>query len=306
MFNFKKPDVEVYISKNALNVIFDECDRYDLDETGGRIIGAYQKKGNKYKIEVQGIIEPGSQVTRSATIFIPDREHQAKIFRMVEEKYPAIEHLGSWHTHHMNGLTTLSSGDRATYQRTVNHHMHNTDFYYALLVIEKKHGSKERYVIRHYFLRRNDDNIYEIPDSKVHITDEPLVWPQTTTPAPDIAKTKARAEVKVKINEERAKDQEFFEEFHPNLKPLLSKKTNVFYWKGKLDLIGNTCLDALVIESDQDGAWVYSITAANDEGLPIAEILERYKDRAFKSARHAVLSIERDINRELYINRDRV
>ena len=42
-----------------------------------------------------------------------------------------IEHLGNWHTHHVNGYPNLSGGDVATYRRIVNHELHNLDFFYA-------------------------------------------------------------------------------------------------------------------------------------------------------------------------------
>lgn len=304
MFKPKKPEVNIYIPKGALDVVFDECDQYDFDETGGRLIGSYQKKGNKYTIEVSGIIDPGPSAMRTATSFFQDGDHQEKIFRLVEAKHPEIEHLGSWHTHHMNGLTTLSSGDRATYQRIVNHHMHNTDFFYALLVIEKRVGSQPRYVIKHYFLRRKDATIYEIPDSQVHIIDKPLVWPRVSKEErPSVSHPAQGTQIQVNANEERVKDQEFFAESYPGFKPLFSKNTNVFYWKGKLSLVDNTFIEVLVMENEQDNGWSYSITVANKDSFTF-DAVAGYKDRSFKSARQAVLNMEKDINRELYSKRE--
>jgi hypothetical protein len=297
MFGSKKLEVDIYIPKDALTVVFDECDQYDSDETGGRLIGSYQKKGNKYTIEVLGIIDPGPNASRSPTSFFQDGDYQEKIFRSVEEKYPQIEHLGSWHTHHVNGLRTLSSGDRSTYQRIVNHHMHNTDFFYALLVIEKKVSATQRYIIKHYIFRRNDEKVYEIPDSQVHIVDKPLVWPcQRRTNDSSLPKR-----TQVNTNEERVKDQEFFSGFYPDFKPLLSKNTNVFYWKGKLKLIDNTRVDVLIMEDQTDHGWVYSITATDPS---IADTIASYKDRTFKSARVAMFNMERDINRGIYLKKE--
>ncbi len=303
MFKSKKPEVNIYIPKSALGVIYDECDQYDLDETGGRLIGNYKKNGNKYTIEVSGIIEPGPKATRTATSFFQDGEYQEKIFRSVEEKHPDVEHLGSWHTHHVNGLDTLSSGDRATYQRIVNHHMHNTDFFYALLVVEKKTGGQQRYTIKHYFLRRKDSAIYEIPDSQVHIIDKPLIWPFSGANNYLPSSIPKAVEVKSNSNQERVKDQEFFAEFYSGFKPLFSKNTNAFYWKGKLNLVDNTFLDVVVIENQDDHGWAYSIAVA-DQIPSISNILTSYKDRTFKSARLAVFNIERNINQGIYLKKE--
>jgi len=302
MFKSRNPEVHIYIPQSALDVIFDECDRYDVDETGGRIIGNYQKKGNKYTIEVLGILDPGPNAKRTATSFFQDGEYQEKIFRSVEEKYPHIEHLGSWHTHHVNGLTTLSSGDRATYQRIVNHHMHNTDFFYALLVVEKKTTGQQRYTIKHYFLRRKDSAIYEISDSQVHVINKPLIWPISENE--DLASSVTHGEeFKSNSNHERVKDQEFFADFHPSFRPLFSKKTNVFYWKGKLNLIDDSILDMVVMENQHDGGWKYSI-AGVDQRPGISDILTNYKDRTFKSARIAVFNIERELNQQIYLKKE--
>src|SRR5260370_40320475 len=129
MFKSRKPAFSISIVSGALDSIFDECDRFDVDETGGRIIGTYHKRGSRYEIRVLGVLGPGPKARRSPTSFFQDGEYQEGLFRSMEEKYPEIEHLGNWHTHHVNGLATLSGGDKTTYQNTVNHDKHNTDFF---------------------------------------------------------------------------------------------------------------------------------------------------------------------------------
>src|SRR5215212_1779093 len=135
MFRTRKPDVSVSIAEKALESIFDECDRYDTHETGGRLIGTYRKKGSLYDINVNGVIGPGPNARRTATSFFQDGRYQEEVFRSLEEKHPELEHLGNWHTHHVNGYPTLSGGDQETYFKTVNHRQHNTDFFYALLIV---------------------------------------------------------------------------------------------------------------------------------------------------------------------------
>ena len=59
MSRSRKSDVFISIAGGALETIFDECDEYDIDETGGRLIGNYRQKGVRYDIQVLGIIPPG-------------------------------------------------------------------------------------------------------------------------------------------------------------------------------------------------------------------------------------------------------
>jgi hypothetical protein len=81
MFRSKQPKVEISMPRKALEAIFDECDRYDVDETGGRIIGMYKKKGRDYQIDVLGIIGPGPNARRTPTSFFQDGEYQEHVFR---------------------------------------------------------------------------------------------------------------------------------------------------------------------------------------------------------------------------------
>ena len=149
----KKPAFSISIARGALESIFDECDKYDADETGGRLLGTYRHKNGRYDIEVKGVLEPGPNAQRSPTYFLQDGDYQEKQFRAIEASHPDIEHLGNWHTHHVNGYPTLSGGDKATYFKTVNHEKHNTDFFYALLVVGKNRGGNPRY----------DDQAFHLP-----------------------------------------------------------------------------------------------------------------------------------------------
>src|SRR6185437_8788099 len=121
LFRSKKPAFTISIARGALESVFDECDRYNVDETGGRLLGTYRHKHGRYELEVTGVLEPGPNAQRSPTYFLQDGDYQEKQFRAIEAIHPEIEHLGNWHTHHVNGLQTLSGGDKTTYFKTVNH-----------------------------------------------------------------------------------------------------------------------------------------------------------------------------------------
>src|SRR5580704_631768 len=299
MFRPKDPKVTISFPRKAMEAVFNECDKYDLDETGGRIIGTYQKKGKHYEISVLGIIDPGPNARRSPTSFFQDGEYQERVFREVEREHPDLEHLGNWHTHHVNGLATLSSGDRATYQRIVNHDKHNTDFFYALLVVRKTPHHDRRYEVKHHVIFRNDDTIYEIPESQVSIADATNQHSTSGHAVPFESATHV-VEVQATPNLQRVKDQEFFSEFYSGLRPGFSKALGTLYWKGPLHLIDGSHTEVLVMESPDGLNPSYSITIP---GPNPPDIIRNYHDRNFKSARHAVLHLEKGLNREIFLSR---
>jgi hypothetical protein len=299
MFRSKKSPVSVSIAKGGLESIFDECDRYDTDETGGRLVGTYRKKGIHFDIQVSGVIGPGPNARRSTTSFFQDGDYQERIFRSIEEGHPKIEHLGNWHTHHVNGFPTLSDGDKATYFKTVNHDKHNTDFFYALLVVRKNHGRGPRYDVKHYFLHRGDDTVYEIPDTAVQIVDMPILWPLHSEGDTLTGDRPSESNSQNASNLERTKDQDLFSEFYPGLKALFSKSMGALYWKGFLPLIDGSQAEIVAIEHGSNGAALYSITTSY-RSAGLTELLASYEEQRFPSARHAVLHFERDLNRMIY------
>lgn len=46
----KADDIRLEIPRAAVEAIFDECDRYNVDETGGRILGTYKNSGRQLGI----------------------------------------------------------------------------------------------------------------------------------------------------------------------------------------------------------------------------------------------------------------
>jgi hypothetical protein len=311
MFKSKHASHKITIAKGALEAIFDECDLYDSHETGGRLIGTYRKTGEHYDVHLHGVIGPGPQAQRSAVSFFQDGDYQENVFRKIEEVHPEVEHLGNWHTHHCNGLATLSRGDHDTYHRIVNHEKHNTDFFYALLVVKKNHGGSQRYQIKHFIFHRNSSRVDEVPASQVHVVDGPVWWagnaePATSkqhashhpsAPAPAPATTPAPAP-----NAQRVKDQEFFADFYPHLKVLFSKSLGALYWKGSMALIDGSPVELLVMENAEDCAPSYSIKV-NSPDAALREVLDLYQDRQFESARHAVMQLRDNLNHLLFTQR---
>ena len=71
------------------------------------------------------------------------------------------------------------------------------------------------------------------------------------------------------------------------------------YWKGPLPLVDGSLAEVVTMEDSADLARSYSI-ATSCKNPAIADILAQYKERKFRSARHAVLHFERDLNQALY------
>ncbi|MCX7355154.1 MAG: hypothetical protein NTY59_10035 [Alphaproteobacteria bacterium] len=297
MFRSKRSGVSISIAQGALEAIYDECDRFDVDETGGRIIGTYKQKGSHYDIHILGVLEPGPNADRSPTSFFQDGEYQERVFRAIEAKHPDIKHLGNWHTHHVNGFATLSGGDKATYFKTVNHHKHNTDFFYALLVVKKNDRGSSRYTIKHFFFRRNDNAVYEIPHSQVKVVDMPAL--STGEGISSVPEAAVSASDHSSPNLQRVRDQEFFSDFYPDLKALLSKSAGAPYWKGIIELMDGWKALIVAVENGRDGNPSYSIAVADENPL-LADVIANYKNRHFRSARHAVIQLEKDLNKVIY------
>ncbi len=299
----KCQDVRVRIREDVLLSTFDECDRYDADETGGRILGFYKFINEMLEIEVSDLIAPGPNASRSPTSFFQDGKYQERIFRKIETNYPNIEHLGNWHTHHVNGLATLSSGDIATYTRIVNHHNHNLDFFYAFLVVAKNRSQikAKRYRVKHFLLRRNDAAIYEIPEHAVAIDrSRPLLSISkegtTTNVRPDISTMPQDTRSLSRI---RKMDQAVISDFYPDVKLLMAKKSQVLYWRGKISLVDGRKFEVLVLENPETSISPYTITLKKED-IPLFQIAKDYSKRKFRSARKAIFSLEHDLNRELF------
>lgn len=297
-------NVSLLIPRSALEAVFDECDRYDADETGGRVLGTYEMRGGELTIRVSGIIEPGPNADRTATYFKQDGEYQERVFREVEDREPSVEHLGNWHTHHVNGLRHLSGGDIATYERTVNHRNHNTDFFYALLVIERKGGKGlERYIFKNYLLRRGDPEVYEIPASALRLIDSPLIWPSATPPptrlvAPPPSHVETAPADDDVLRRNRVCDRDFAAEFYPKLAPFQSKELGV-YWRGPIPLIDGSSLEVVVLEDASGSMPTYRINLREFPEF-LADISKKLSSRDFSSCRAALLTAERMCNLELY------
>ena len=290
--------VTVSVRAKALESIFDDCDRFDHDETGGRIVGIFRRTPDgSLHIDVSGVIDAGPKARRSPTSFFQDGDYQAQMFRQLETTHPEIEHLGNWHTHHVNGYPKLSGGDIRTYRRIVNHEKHNLDFFYALLVVAREPKRKDlaRYRIRHYILFRGDQNVYEVAPANVVITEKPVVWPIEHEVEASTEASCHRAAV-------RARDNRNIAELFPDLRPYMSRRANTFYWKGPHELVDDSIAQVTIPEMTDgppDQPAYYQIVVKNAPEV-CSEVVAGLAERRFVSATQAISILEKQLNRTLY------
>jgi hypothetical protein len=290
--------MRLFLPKTALTTVFDECDGFDQDETGGRVIGTYEEHRGRLDIRVTGIIEAGPQARRSAVSFFQDGAYQEQVFRKIEDHHREIEHLGNWHTHHVNGLQHLSGGDIETYHRTVNHRNHNAPFFYALLVTAK-HRSKDplhRYTVKHYVFRRGDERIYELHRDQVELTDTPLIWP--AGPEHRQEKSEGQPKHEPRDNHDRVYDKDILGEFYRDFRPFSSPRLGM-YWRGPLELLDGSKIEVVLLEDPAAANPTYTVTL-REPPAALKDLAEEIASVEFPSARAALITTERSCNRALY------
>lgn len=290
--------VRLLIPKAALIEVFNECDGFDQDETGGRVIGTFEEHRGKINIQITGIIEAGPQARRSAVSFFQDGEYQEQVFRKIETEHREIEHLGNWHTHHVNGLQYLSGGDIETYHRTVNHRNHNAPFFYALLVTAKHRSADplNRYAVKHYIFRRGDERIYELRSDQVEIVDAPLIWPERAQHTH--GKRDSHPKHEPRANPNRAYDNDILSEFYRGVRPFSSAKLGV-YWRGPLELLDGSKIEVVLLEDSAAANPTYTVTL-REPPASLKDVAEEIATVEFPSARAALITTERSCNRALY------
>lgn len=295
------PAIRLTIAREVLDSVFEECDRYEREETGGRVLGHFALDQDTLVIQATGVIEPGPRARRTNTSFFQDGEYQEEVFRRIEVEDPAIEHLGNWHTHHVNGYPRLSRGDMETYRRIVNHRLHNLDFFYALLVTNRNAGltGLDRYAVRHYVLFRGRNAAHEIDPADVTVVDQPRIWPRKhrATPGPRGKDGEERRGQSGSMSlAVRARDKVVLGVLFPSFEPRLSTRTGTFFWRGPLQLIDGSAIDIKIAETKDKGALLYHPIVPSRSGRHLAELCAT----AFPSAGHAARALESYLNREIF------
>jgi len=154
-------------------------------EEGGKYVGYVLREGSpqipalgldrsRPALVVTDFLPSGPNAVRTAVELMPDGKYQERLFRQLEQMDAEVEHLGTWHSHHCNGLSTFSSGDVSGYLRTVNREEYRLDYFLASLVKRRPYNAADVDWIDHFLFTRGQDRFYRVNDL-VQIVD----WPTT-------------------------------------------------------------------------------------------------------------------------------
>lgn len=292
--NPSRPRVRVTIHPAVIKDVFTECDSFEQDETGGRILGTYSEIAGGYEIKITGMIGPGPAARRTSTSFFQDGEYQENTFRILEIQHPEIEHLGNWHTHHVNGYPTLSGGDKETYRRIVNHPNHHPPFLYALLVTEKTSRLElDRYKHRHFITLKGHDGIFEIPSTSIAINEN--IGHLKIPSAEDETNRSAAPTLRISVPAGEI-IKPVMEDLFPGFRPYYSKKAAGFYWRGSIDLLDGRRVGMAVIATEIDSSATFQVLL-DDKSDPLRE---RIASVSNSSPYGAVYHAQQWLNRDLY------
>jgi hypothetical protein len=156
--------IKVSFDARVFDYIIFEARKYPNAEEGGKYIGKMREigGGGGVSVLVTDFLPGGPQAKRTSVEFMPDGEYQESMFRAIERVEPDVEHLGSWHTHHCNGLDRFSTGDIDGYFRTVNKRAYRPRVFVASLVRSIPSGPSAEGWISHFVFVRGDDKFYDV------------------------------------------------------------------------------------------------------------------------------------------------
>ena len=185
MLKFRR-ELEILFDRRVFFYILDELRNHPAVEDGGKYIGYIFEAGDPslqrfevnpraHAIVITDFLPGGPRAVRTAVEFMPDGEYQEALFREAEKVDPAIEHLGTWHSHHVNGLETLSNGDVDGYFRTVNKARYRPDFFLASLVKHIPINSEGLDWIDHFLFVCGVDEYYLVTDH-IRVIDWPTIF----------------------------------------------------------------------------------------------------------------------------------
>jgi hypothetical protein len=175
--------IRVKFDQRVYDYILRGLQRHPGVEEGGKYIGlinSHSPLSGTCELAIVDFLPGGPRATRTAVEFMPDGDFQEELFRRAERRDEGIEHLGTWHSHHCNGLRHLSNGDIRGYFRTVNKVAYRPSVFIASLVKEIPTHSRDKQWIDHFlFIKGEHDRFYRITDD-IEITDAPSKFTDLT------------------------------------------------------------------------------------------------------------------------------
>lgn len=243
-----RADYIINISHNSLEQMYRTIKHSNVEE-GGKLIGAINKSYGCTEITVQSYIDSGIKADKSSTHLFPDWDYQEKTFRLLELFDNNIKHIGTWHTHHCNGLKTLSSGDISSYFSDVNNPNYLQEFFLAILVTDIQNNKLNT---RYYLFKKGEDSFIEIGEENIHrinttnnITEilqltnklsNPIISDYSQT---DNYFTNAKLTTVSTLKEVRILDDKWLRNNFSNLLTKRNRFTNVISWEWRYKLNRN-------------------------------------------------------------------
>ena len=135
-------------------------------EEGGKLLGKISQDAHGVTIHVETFLDSGPRVDKSASHILPDGKYQESLFRLIEVWDPDIEHVGTWHSHHCNGLESLSGGDIRGYIESVNDPRYGLQYFFVMLIVGTTRGE---ITYRCYLFQKGSHNFCELPDKAVMV-----------------------------------------------------------------------------------------------------------------------------------------
>jgi len=124
----------------------------------------------------------------------------------------------------------------------------------------------------------------------------PLVWPSRELENENNVHESNVQDDRLQKN--RIHDKDHVEQFFPHVKTFMSKELGV-YWRGPIDLIDGSKVEAVITEHATNGAAEYALTLRKaPESL--AKTAESLGAKVFPSCRAALILAERKCNATLY------
>ncbi len=167
----RKSKVKVLFHQDVIRAMDREIQQYPDVEVGGKFVGYVEPQANGGTVlRVMQYLDAGPKATRTPTYHLPDGEYQYRLFRGLEALDQAVEHLGTWHSHHPNGLRELSGGDIEGYLADVNSPSYNLNLFLATLAVDYEQGFQ---TARHYLFVRGQPDFQHLSPDQIEVIDGP-------------------------------------------------------------------------------------------------------------------------------------
>lgn len=160
--------VQIIVFKPVLDRISESVARSSV-EVGGKLFGRLMLATGRTVIQIETFVDSGPKASRSTTHIYPDGAYQEAMYRVAEHFDPEIEHLGTWHSHHPNGLGELSGGDVRGYLESVNDNRYQPPYFLAILVTGLDMGQP---LVKYYLFTKGEKDYTRLRGDTV------LVYPR--------------------------------------------------------------------------------------------------------------------------------